>query len=94
MLRNGLGGPELQEEQLRHLLSVGSLPSVSLGVVPTRTGRSRMPVEGFWIFDTSQVNVELVSVYLTLTQPTAVAAYGAPSRKWPAWPSTGRRLAR
>ncbi|MCX5378563.1 helix-turn-helix transcriptional regulator [Streptomyces sp. NBC_00091] len=76
VLRNGLGGPEVQEEQLRHFLTVGSLPSVSLGVVPTRTGRSRMPVEGFWVFDTAQVNVELVSGYLTLTQPSDVAAYG------------------
>ncbi|MEU2431526.1 helix-turn-helix transcriptional regulator [Streptomyces sp. NPDC007861] len=75
VLRNGLGGAEVQEEQLCHLLTVGSLPSVSLGVVPTRTERSRMPVEGFWIFDTGQVNVELVSGYLTLTQPSEVAAY-------------------
>ncbi|MFC8789466.1 helix-turn-helix domain-containing protein [Streptomyces cinereoruber] len=75
VLRNGLGGAEVQEEQLRHILTVGSLPSVSLGVVPTRTERSRMPVEGFWIFDTGQVNVELVSGYLTLTQPSEVAAY-------------------
>ncbi|MFE6361592.1 helix-turn-helix domain-containing protein [Streptomyces sp. NPDC057806] len=75
VLRNGLGGPDVQEEQLSHLLTVGSLPSISLGVVPTRTDRSRMPVEGFWIFDTAQVNVELVAGYLTLTQPSEVAAY-------------------
>lgn len=37
--------------------------------------RSRMPVEGFWIFDTAQVNVELMSGYLTVTQPSGVAAY-------------------
>ncbi len=75
VLRNGLGGPDVQQEQLSHLLTVGSLPSVSLGVVPTRTDRSRMPVEGFWIFDRAQVNVELVSGYLTLTQPSEVAEY-------------------
>ncbi|MFF1490923.1 helix-turn-helix domain-containing protein [Streptomyces sp. NPDC058304] len=75
VLRNGLGGMDVQEEQLNHLLTIGSLPSVSLGVVPTRADRSRMPVEGFWIFDTAQVNVELVSGYLTLTQPSEVAAY-------------------
>ncbi len=34
-----------------------------------------MPVEGFWIYDTTQVNVELVSGYLTITQPREVAAY-------------------
>lgn len=75
VLRNGLGSPDTQQEQLEHLLMVGLLPNVSLGVVPTRLGRSRMPVEGFWIYDTTQVNVELVSGYLTLTQPSEVAAY-------------------
>lgn len=75
VLRNALGEPETQIEQLEHLLTVASLPNVSLGVVRTRLGRSRMPVEGFWIFDTAQVNVELISGYLTITQPREVATY-------------------
>ncbi|MFI0940904.1 helix-turn-helix domain-containing protein [Streptomyces sp. NPDC021020] len=74
-LRNGLGGADTQTEQLDHLMDVAALPNVSVGVVPTRLGRARMPVEGFWIFDTAQVNVELVSGYLTITQPSEVAAY-------------------
>ncbi|MEW9520818.1 helix-turn-helix domain-containing protein [Streptomyces tubercidicus] len=75
VLHNGLGSAETQTEQLEHLLMVGTLPNVSLGVIPARTGRTRMPVEGFWIFDRAQVNVELVSGYLTLTQPSEVGAY-------------------
>ncbi|MBH1938011.1 helix-turn-helix domain-containing protein [Streptomyces sp. AV19] len=77
VLRNSLGNADTQLEQLEHLLALtgGSLPSVSLGVVPTRLGRSRMPVEGFWIYDTTQVMVELVSGHLTLTQPSEVKAY-------------------
>ncbi|MFF9559525.1 helix-turn-helix domain-containing protein [Streptomyces albus] len=75
VLRNGLGGGDVQIGQLGHLLTVGSLPNVSLGVVPMRADRPRMPVEGFWIFDTAQVNVELVSGYLTITQPSEVAMY-------------------
>ncbi|MFE7607539.1 helix-turn-helix domain-containing protein [Streptomyces celluloflavus] len=74
-LRNGLGSVETQTEQLEHLLKVGALPHISLGVVPMRTSRPRMPVEGFWIYDRAQVNVELVSGYLTLTQPSEVRAY-------------------
>ncbi|MFD8514942.1 helix-turn-helix domain-containing protein [Streptomyces antimycoticus] len=74
-LRNGLGTAETQSEQLDHLLTVNTLPNVSVGVVPTQLGRERMPVEGFWIFDRTQVNVELVSGYLTLTQPSEVAVY-------------------
>jgi hypothetical protein len=34
-----------------------------------------MPVEGFWIFDNTQVNVEVVSGYLTVTQPSEIAGY-------------------
>ncbi|MER6531594.1 helix-turn-helix transcriptional regulator [Streptomyces sp. NPDC001508] len=75
VLRNALGEPDTQVEQLDHLLSVAALPNVSLGVVRTMVGRSRMPVEGFWIFDTAQVNVELISGYLTLTQPSEVTMY-------------------
>ncbi|MFI1933843.1 helix-turn-helix domain-containing protein [Streptomyces sp. NPDC020330] len=74
-LRNGLGDAETQAEQLDHLTDVAALANVSVGVVPTRLGRTRMPVEGFWIFDKAQVNVELVSGYLTITQPSEVAAY-------------------
>ncbi|WP_405881454.1 helix-turn-helix domain-containing protein [Streptomyces sp. NBC_01136] len=75
VLRNGLCGADALIGQLGHLLTIGSLPNVSLGVVPTGPDRSRMPVEGFWIFDTEQVNVELVSGHLTITQPSEVGAY-------------------
>jgi hypothetical protein len=33
------------------------------------------PVEDFWIFDEAQVNVELISGYLTITQPGEIAMY-------------------
>ncbi|MCY0937781.1 helix-turn-helix domain-containing protein [Streptomyces sp. H34-S4] len=75
VLRNSLGGVDVQRDQLRRLLTLGSLPQISLGVIPEQRDRSRMPVEGFWIFDAAQVNVELVSGYLTLTQPTEVGMY-------------------
>ncbi|MFI9721063.1 helix-turn-helix domain-containing protein [Streptomyces sp. NPDC052396] len=74
-LRNSLGGADVQREQLEHLLAVGQLPNISLGVVRDRPDRTRMPVEGFWIYDTAQVNVELVSGYLTITQPSEIAMY-------------------
>ncbi|RMI44312.1 helix-turn-helix domain-containing protein [Streptomyces triticirhizae] len=74
-LGNGLGNADTQAEQLDHLLEVAALPHVSMGIVPIGLGRTRMPVEGFWIYDTAQVNVELVSGYLTLTQPSEVRAY-------------------
>ncbi|MEV7504683.1 helix-turn-helix transcriptional regulator [Streptomyces sp. NPDC093018] len=75
VLSNGLGDADTQAEQLERLVSVSALPNISVGVVPTRLGRTRLPVEGFWIFDTTQVNVELVSGHLTLTRPGEVGAY-------------------
>lgn len=75
VLRAGIGGAEVMAGQLGHLVSVASLPNVSLGVVPMQPDRERWPAEGFWIYDTAQVNVELISGYLTITQPSEVAMY-------------------
>ncbi|WP_326660490.1 helix-turn-helix domain-containing protein [Streptomyces sp. NBC_00385] len=75
VLRSGIGGVEVMAGQLGHLISVASTPNISLGVVPMRPDRERWPAEGFWIYDAAQVNVELISGYLTLTQPSEVAMY-------------------
>ncbi|SHL58475.1 helix-turn-helix domain-containing protein [Actinacidiphila paucisporea] len=75
VLRSGIGGAEVMVGQLGHLITVSALPSVSVGVIPAGPDRTRMPVEGFWVFDSAQVNVELVSGYLTITQPPEVAQY-------------------
>ncbi|WP_327072583.1 helix-turn-helix domain-containing protein [Kitasatospora purpeofusca] len=75
VLRCGIGGGGVMRDQLHHLTTVGSLPNVSLGVVPMRPDRVRWPAEGFWIFDNAQVNVELVSGYLTITQPSEIKLY-------------------
>jgi transcriptional regulator with XRE-family HTH domain len=75
VVRSGVGGPEVMIGQLGHLIAVSSRPNVSLGVVPMRPDRERWPVEGFWIYDAAQVNVELVSGYLTITQPSEIAMY-------------------
>lgn len=94
VLRHRIGGTDTMAGQLGHLLSLATLPNVSLGVVPLSADRSALwPVEDFWIFDDAQVNVELVSAFLTITQPREVsmyaqafadladlAVYGAPAR--------------
>jgi transcriptional regulator with XRE-family HTH domain len=77
VLRNVIGGAEVMAGQLGHLITVASLPSVSLGIIPMGLDRDAVwPVEDFWIFDDRQVNVELVSGWLTLTQPREIAMYG------------------
>ncbi|MGW1148961.1 DUF5753 domain-containing protein, partial [Streptomyces sp. NPDC002454] len=75
VLRNAPCGPAVLAEQLDRLVEIGSRPHISLGVLPTAPDRSRMPVEGFWIYDTEQVNVELVSGYLTITQASEITMY-------------------
>lgn len=76
VLRSRIGDTQTMAGQLGHLLTLGTLPTVSLGIVPMHVERTLRPVEGFWIFDDERVNVELVSGWLTITQPHEVAMYG------------------
>lgn len=75
VLRSSTGGREVLAGQLGQLITVGSLPNVSLGIVPLSPDRGRTPVEGFWIFNSEQVSVELVSGHLTITQPSEIRLY-------------------
>lgn len=77
VLRSGIGGREVMVGQLGHLITAGAQPNISLGVIPARPDRTHMPVEGFWIFDSSRVTVELVSGYLTVSQAHEVSQYAS-----------------
>ena len=49
---------------------------MSLGIIPAAIDRGLAgPAEDFWIFDNQQVNVELISGYLTVTQPFEIGMY-------------------
>jgi hypothetical protein len=74
-LRMRVGGRHVLAGQLRHLLAVMGLPSMSLGVIPAMADRALWPVEMFFMFDDAQVNVELVSGFLTIRQPREIAMY-------------------
>ncbi|MGW2716053.1 helix-turn-helix domain-containing protein [Streptomyces sp. NPDC001492] len=76
VLRTVIGDSRTMAGALGHLISVASLPSVSLGVIPLGTPRGAgWPVESFTMYDDAQVNVELVSAHLTVTQPGEIAEY-------------------
>ncbi|MCG5219009.1 helix-turn-helix domain-containing protein [Streptosporangium sp. KLBMP 9127] len=76
VLRYRLTEPAAHAEQLAHLLEVMKLPSVSLGLIPLAADRvCNRPVEGFVLFGDEQVSVELVSGYLTITQPGEIEMY-------------------
>jgi transcriptional regulator with XRE-family HTH domain len=73
--------PDVHAEQLRHLLEVMRLPSVSLGVIPLTACRPlRWPCEGFTMIEGegwATVAVELVSGFLQVTAPGELALYAA-----------------
>lgn len=71
---------EAHREQLQHLLAVMRLPSVSLGIIPRTAerfvhGYGVWPDESFLLTGNEIVNVELVSGYLSVTQPDEIGMY-------------------
>ncbi len=66
----------VQRDQLKHLLDVMMLPSVSLGIIPMSTGRrGHRPRESSGITDSDLVTIELLSGFLSLTHPDEIGAY-------------------
>ncbi|HEU5029115.1 MAG TPA: helix-turn-helix transcriptional regulator [Spirillospora sp.] len=70
-----IGGPAVMAEQLRRLLEDMSLPSVSVGIIPASAPRPMWPVEGFTVYDTTQVHVELLTANVTVTAPSELNTY-------------------
>lgn len=76
VLRSGIGGRDVMRDQLWRLMAAGTMPTVSLGVIPQQPDRSSMrPAEDFVMFDQARVAVELISGYLTITQPREIQMY-------------------
>jgi transcriptional regulator with XRE-family HTH domain len=71
-----IGSAETMAGQLGHLLTMAARPPMSLGIIPRAADRASMrPVQGFWIFDSSRVIVELPSAQVMVTQPGEVEVY-------------------
>ncbi|GGO54163.1 helix-turn-helix domain-containing protein [Streptomyces lasiicapitis] len=76
VLRFQIGDADAMAAQLGHLLTVGALPTVSLGIVPMAAReRAQWPEETFHIYDDTLVSVELVSASVNVTQPSEIALY-------------------
>jgi transcriptional regulator with XRE-family HTH domain len=76
VLRHRIGGGGALREQLEHLLNTTAVPSVQLGIIPFTADRSPLrPVEMFFMFDDTEVQAELVSGWLRVTQPTEIEMY-------------------
>lgn len=75
-LRYQVAEADAMAAQLGYLLTVGELPAVSLGIVPTGSpGRAHWPRETFHMYDDALVSVELISATVRVTQPSEIALY-------------------
>lgn len=76
VLRHQIGDADTMAGQLGHLLSVMSLPAVSLGIIPFATpSRGMWTLEAFNIFDEQRVHVELLTAQVTVIAPGEVSMY-------------------
>jgi transcriptional regulator with XRE-family HTH domain len=76
VLRYRIGDAEVMRGQLRHLLTVMPLPSVSLGIIPFTAQRSVWPLEAFYMFDDRHTVVETLTAEINVRQPRELADYG------------------
>ncbi len=74
-LRTWFGTAAVQHEQLRRLLEIMSMPTVSLGIIPLMTERIAVPSAGFWIFDRSLAALETPTASVEVTQLQEIDLY-------------------
>ncbi|MBW8803532.1 MAG: helix-turn-helix domain-containing protein [Catenulisporales bacterium] len=74
-LRTWFGSAEVQAGQLDRLLTVMSLPNVSLGIIPLMVERNGVASAGFWIFDDLLVALETPTAGIEVTRPQEIALY-------------------
>lgn len=75
VLRYRVGDAETMAGQLRHLLTVMPLPSVSLGVIPFTAERTMWPLEAFYLHDGTRSVVETLTAEVNVVQPRELADY-------------------
>ncbi|MEW2299151.1 helix-turn-helix transcriptional regulator [Streptomyces sp. NPDC006655] len=75
VLRYRVGDADTMAGQLRHLLTVMPLPSVSLGVIPFTAQRTMWPLEAFYLHDGAHSVVETLTAEVNVVQPRELADY-------------------
>jgi hypothetical protein len=61
--------------QLDRLLTLMSLPNVSLGIIPMMTPRTAVGSTGFWVFDSTFAALETPTASIEVTRPQEVRLY-------------------
>ncbi|MFF2236264.1 helix-turn-helix domain-containing protein [Streptomyces anulatus] len=75
VLRYQTADPEAMRGQLRHLLTVMPLASLSLGIIPFTAQRTVWPLEAFYVHDDTMAVVETLTAEIKVTQPRELADY-------------------
>ncbi|MFC8295484.1 helix-turn-helix domain-containing protein [Streptomyces sp. NPDC057242] len=75
VLRFRTADSETMRGQLRHLLAVMPLASVSLGIIPFTAQRTVWPLEAFYVHDDTMAVVETLTAEIRVTQPREIADY-------------------
>ncbi|MEV4261344.1 helix-turn-helix transcriptional regulator [Kribbella sp. NPDC049584] len=89
-LRTPLGDTETLHGQLDRLLSIMSLPNVSLGIIPSMTVRDVIGSAGFWIFDDTLVKLETPTASIEVSQPHEIDLYATMFEHLRSWAVYGR----
>ncbi|TRV74004.1 helix-turn-helix domain-containing protein [Streptomyces sp. 130] len=75
VLRYRTAAPDAMRGQLRHLLTVMPLASVSLGIIPFTARRTVWPLEAFYLHDDTTAVVETLTAEIKVKQPRELADY-------------------
>ncbi|MFE3143359.1 helix-turn-helix domain-containing protein [Streptomyces scopuliridis] len=75
VLRFRTADPQAMRGQLRHLLAVMPLASLSLGIIPFTAQRTVWPLEAFYVHDDTMAVVETLTAEIKVTQPRELADY-------------------
>ncbi len=75
VLTTRFGSAEILAVQLDRLLSVMTMPNVSLGIVPHTATRNIIGQVSFWIFDDKSVALETPTASIEVTTPQEVGLY-------------------
>lgn len=75
VLRHRVGDAATMAGQLGYLLTMMSLPAVTLGVIPFTVPRRMWMIETFSVYDDAQAQVELLTAAVNVTAPTEIAQY-------------------
>ncbi|MEV5967786.1 helix-turn-helix transcriptional regulator [Kribbella sp. NPDC051952] len=69
------GRQDAMAGQLDRLLTVMTMPNISLGIVPRTVDREVIGTAGFWMFDDKLVKLETPTASIEVSQPQEIALY-------------------